>query len=472
MTSHTVFERVPMHTRSLLLVVPLVLCGSAALASPPLDVLAAPELGDELGDHPRALALDGEGNVVIVGGEGDVGTLVRLDGSGSATDEPVLVGDTLEDVAIHRGTGTIAVVGSAGLRVLGPDLGVLWQHALTPGRPHRVATGEHGTLAATSGRGLAIFSPEGQLRGQIEADAEIAGVAVLDAEGIVVTVGSMPASACGQTVEIARVDAYAHDGSLRWSEWGAPAVADCSVEMADSRGVDVARGDDGLVYVLAEVESGSDPFAFSGNIEFDATTTREHVRSSLFAYYARFDASGSRIAGQYLGFADEFSIVQPRAIAADHQGNVHVVGTTTHSLPEADEGPGEAAIVDALAQPSGFYQVTAADLRTRRAWRQFEVDDAQSEITGLALGDGSALTLARSASADAGGPTVLAWPDAPTRKVEKRPDRDDVGTFGYESGVSGADPSCYCSAPRRPTPMGWLVFVGGWLLARPRRRRR
>ena len=53
----------------------------------------------------------------------------------------------------------------------------------------------------------------------------------------------------------------------------------------------------------------------------------------------------------------------------------------------------------------------------------------------------------------------------------KRPDRDDVGTFGYESGVSGADPTCYCGPTHRPAPL-WVLVLGLLGLARRRRPRR
>ena len=55
--------------------------------------------------------------------------------------------------------------------------------------------------------------------------------------------------------------------------------------------------------------------------------------------------------------------------------------------------------------------------------------------------------------------------------VDKRPDPETQGTFGYESGVSGSDPTCYCDSRSTPGPatfLGLAVFA----LALPRRSRR
>ena len=48
------------------------------------------------------------------------------------------------------------------------------------------------------------------------------------------------------------------------------------------------------------------------------------------------------------------------------------------------------------------------------------------------------------------------------------------GTFGYESGISGSDPTCYCDATRTPGPAA-LLGLGLFVLAalpRPSRARR
>jgi Beta-propeller repeat len=460
-----------MHAPSII-ALSLGLCSSTALAAPELDIVASAALGDELGSQPRGLDVDGDGNIVIAGSELGVGTLLRLDPDGTPIGAVLRLRGSVDDIAVDRGTGNVAVVGDAGLSLLGPDLELLWERPLASGGARaRVGVGELGTVAVAFGGELHTIASDGRTLGSVDGQGPIAAIAVLDASDRVVITGSLESSGCDESVDAVSLAGFSRGGSPRWR-----AYDDGGCGRAATRGIDVARGDDGMVYLLAEVEGGDDVFSMrpgapgqpARNVAFDDATARARVRSSLFAYYARFTADGEHLAGQYLGFADELSVVQPAAIAADTEGNVHVTGVTTHSLAEPDEVAGEAEIVDALAVPSGFYQVVASDFGSRHAWRQLDLDDMPTEVSSLALVGARAITLVQT-SAARGGPMLVAWPDA-SNGPDKRPDRDDVGTFGYESGVSGADPTCYCDAKRGGQPLGWLALATCIVLARPRRR--
>ncbi len=455
-----------------MLLLPFALFGTTASADAP-DVLVSAALGDDLGGRPLAIDLDTEGNVVLGGVDERGGTLVRFDAAGLETDARALAME-VDDLAVDRGTGDVAVVGATAVMLLGPDLELVWQQSLPP-RPRasewRVAVGELGTVAVADGELVQTFDAHGRLLGSVPMQRDgIAAVAVLDHDDRVVLVGSSRDGGCAS--ERAWVSAYTRAGSLRWEGLGADGCADSA-----SRGVDVVRGDDGLVYVLAEVEAGGTPFADA--VAFDASTDRRYIESSPAAYYARFTPDGVHVAGQYLGFADELSMVRPVAIAADLHGNVHVAGVTTHDLAEPDEVAGESAIVDALAEPSAFHQVIAADFGSRLSWHALVQGGATTELAAFALAGSRSVALVGTwpttaeddADVDA-GPMVLVSPTEPKDAggPEKRPDREDVGTFGYESGVSGADPTCYCDARRRDHGVGVLGLFA-IVLVRGRRRR-
>jgi hypothetical protein len=488
--------------------------GSAQAA--PLDVLAAQSLGDELGGRPVALGVLDDGSVVLGGMDDQGATIVRLDASGFLAAPIERWPGTLDDLAVNPATGTIAAVVGDALVVLGPDLEVSWHVPLAPssdGQPlRRVGVGELGTVAVAAAGELYVFAADGRALGRAALSHQATtGLAVLDANDLVVTTGFATLPCNGR--DVAQLQGFAHDGSLRWQAYGeAPDPERCDV-LAATRGIDVARGGDGLVYLLAEVEGRghdgrppsseaeaafhdvfhSTPHHPTTNVEFDAATAREGAEPRRFAYYARFTPAGEHRVGQYFLLPDEDALVHASAIAADEHGNVHLVGTTTHRIEELDEASEEVAVTEELLAPSGFYQVVHADFGARAMWRQIELEDTTTHMPGLALAGDRVVTLleafgaegdepkgppntasphrVRPGSTAMGGPSVLVWPPVPQdkRRGRKDPDREDVGTFGYESGISNADPTCYCDARRRAAPSFLLLALLALGLA-PRRR--
>jgi MYXO-CTERM domain-containing protein len=308
---------------------------------------------------------------------------------------------------------------------------------------------------------------------------------VLDDAGLVLTTGSSRRTACDRSLDVASLAAFARDGSPRWTAYG-----DIDEDMlcgrhgdpASTRGVAVARGDDGLVYLLAEVEGRNDLFAGrpdlpgvdANNVVFDVYTDPETAHPQQLAYYARFTPEGRHVIGQYFVLPAAGSVVRPAAIAADLHGNVYLAGAASHSLGAADE----VAASEALDRMAGFYQVVEPDLEARRVWQQLDADDMRTDIAALAISGDRVVTLLEAAAV--GGPTegalpsgpgVLQWPGGfgPVA-AEKRPDPETQGTFGYESGVSGADPTCYCDTnPPAPAALLALTVFTLAALRRPRR---
>ena len=461
----------------------LILVAGPAHAAPDLDILASAGLGDDLGGRPVAIDLVDDG-VVLASVRGGHGSLVRLDRSGEPSGPARTLTSTVDHLAVDRTSGDIAVVGPDGLAVFDASFEPLWQRPLTTGAgERRVAVGERGTIAALAGGTLHIFAADGTLLGEAEPGDDVTrGLAVLDAAGVVVTTGWSRVSACDRAVDVASLTAFAHDGAPRWHAYGETSALCAGHDDAHTRGIAVARGEDGLVYLLAEVEGRDDlfrsrpddPSLEANNVAFDVYTDPETAHPQQSAYYARFTPEGRHLIGQYFLLPAAGSVVRPRAISADVHGNVYLAGAASHSLGAADE----VAATEALDRMAGFYQVVEPDLEARRVWQLLDADDMRTDITALAVSGDRVVTLLDATAADTQtegslptGPSVLLWPGGfgPVA-VEKRPDPETQGTFGYESGVSGSDPTCYCdTSPPAPSA---LLALGVFALAGLRRPRR
>jgi hypothetical protein len=234
--------------------------------------------------------------------------------------------------------------------------------------------------------------------------------------------------------------------------------------------------------MLAEVEGRDDLFRArpddasleANNVAFDVYTDPETAHPQQSAYYARFTPGGRHLVGQYFLLPATGSVVRPRAISADVHGNVYLAGAASHSLGAADE----VAATEALDRMAGFYQVIEPDLEARRVWQLLDADDMRTDLAALAISGDRVVTLLEATPADGqtegslpAGPSVLLWPGGfgPVA-VEKRPDPETQGTFGYESGVSGSDPTCYCdTSPPAPAALLTLTVFTLATLRRPRR---
>lgn len=441
------------------------------LALPVVAMLLAATSRDAVADLPDTIAAtEAKEPLVLVTGENDE-TIVadtrgvaRLDAFGDRIAR-VDFDAAILDLSTDPATSQIAVLRADALVVLDPTLELVWQRPLRQAADAgRLAVGEHGTIAIVTDGRVQTFDADGRPRfaAQVDLD-EVTAIAVLDADDLVVVGGTRHARSCGVAIDEAALVGLGNDGAPRWDTW-ADATHDCDDVPADSHVVDVRRGGDGALYVLADAE-GRAPWLAGGReaVSFDATSNAPSQPSARVAYYARVTPHGTIARGGWFGFADAFSTVRPDAIDADVDGNVYLVGGASHERDDhgtATEAPSGAV---------GFYQVLAPGLDARRVWRQFALDDLEGERVRLAVGDGRAVAIIPATPHD--DARIVALPTQPDQtKVERQPDRDDVGTFGYESGVSGADPTCYCDA-RRETPATWwagaIVVIA---LARPRRR--
>ena len=463
----------------------LALTSTAAQAAPELDILASAGFDDALGGRAVGLDLGGDDLIVLVE-RGGAGSLVRIDRAGERTALHRLAA-RVDDLAVDRRDGTISVLGAAGLQVFDAGFTPVWQRSLPSTTPGKLAIGELGTIAALVGHELRTFSADGAPLGAARLNDDVTrDLAVFDTAGLVITAGWNLRSACDTELDLASLSAFAFDGAPQWRAYGDTTPADLCGDrldnLASTRAVAVRRGDDGLVYLLAEVDGRNNIFRArpgrsdlaASNVAFDAYTDPETARPAQHAYFARFTTSGEHLLGQYFLLPAEGSVVHPRSIAADRHGNVYLAGSASHTLGAADE----IAVSEALDGLAGFFSVVEPDFEARHVWQQLDADDTRSELSQLVLDGDRVLTLlhAEHDHTDGpvpSGPSIVQWDGGfGPLAVEKRPDPETQGTFGYESGVSGADPTCYCdsrSAPNPATFLGLGLFV---LVTLPRRRPR
>lgn len=428
--------------------------GSAAADIPDTIVAAETDLAP-----PVAIAA-GEDDETIVAFPRSV---ARLDALGDSIDR-VAFDAEIVDIATDPTSSQIAVLREDAVVVLDSSLAIAWQQPLVRTiATGRIAMGESGTIAVVAGGRVHAYDGNGRQWLSMRAPVDAAStIAVLDDQGLVVVGGARQDRRCGvQSTEVALV-AVDRDGETRWDTWaGAP--RDCDAPQGDSRVVDVRRGGDGAIYVLVGVEGPSALLDDGARVGFDASSTQPSEPTARVAWFARVTPHGAIDAQGWFGFPDAFSTVRPDAIDADADGNVYVLGAATH---ERDED----GFVEAPGGVVGFFQVLEPGLDARRVWRQFAIDDLEGEPMRMAVRDDRAIAIVPATQDDPA--RIVELPTLPDQtRVEKQPDRDDVGTFGYESGISGADPTCYCDARRTTAPSWWAASVALIVLSRPRRRR-
>ncbi len=264
--------------------------------------------------------------------------------------------------------------------------------------------------------------------------------------------------------------AHDRDGGLRWRAYDHDLETLCASGRADTRALDLALGDDGHIYLLAEADGPDNllrEHAFHAalaapNHVFDRDSDPDEQTGRL-AYFTRLTAAGEQLAGQFVGIASaerEPTRLSARRIAADAHGRVVVAGAVDRLPGAADERPGS----ESLGQLHGFVLVADSDLAGRASFTVIEDLAGPHAVVDLTIvGDriDARLTGAR------GLDTTRAFPlrgGLHPAGVDKRPDPETQGTFGYESGISGSDPTCYCDATHAPGPAS-LLGLGLFVLA-------
>jgi hypothetical protein len=391
---------------------------SGAFTEEPADIVAI-----ALGERDETIVasiVDDRGRVAIVDTIGD--TLAE-----TSFDTEIL------DLAATADASRIVVLRTDAVVLLEPTLAVVWEQRLPAAIDDgHIAIGEEGTIAVATDDRVRSIATDGRAGFDVATGlSEVTALAVLD-DGLVVTGGTRERSSRAALV------AREPSGAMRWDLWSGT-----TTEAPVTAIVDARRGGDGELYVVADADGPGEG----------------HTR---VAWFARAGADGTLHATGTLGFDAPYSTVRADAIAADALGNVLLVGASTHEIEDG-------VAIESPRGVTGWYRMLGADLRTQIVSREFAVEDLDGDRNMLVAGDHRAVAMTPAVDDDPARIVLLPTHPDQTKK-EKTPDRDDVGTFGYESGASGIDPTCYCDAKRETSPGWWAATIALVVLGRPRRR--
>jgi hypothetical protein len=378
-------------------------CSAGYLAGPGDDAATATAIGP-YGDVWWAGSIIGSDLGLVptsLPGAGD-GALVRLSSDGRALAGITRFGTRIEDLAIAP-DGAAVIGGDAGVAVLEPDgATVRWSQA--PGSVVRVATdGVHvvtlvdGQLRRYDGGGaeLAVFDAGG---------GTINDVALVGDLAIVTGFKQDDGPPCTQ-LQIPFIRAFTGEGERAWTDydWNKDEVG-AADQCADTRGIALSVGGDGLLYYAGESHGGNTVHhRLPGDLAGDAPNVHSDPYDDPYglngaapiAYYARIDpADGRLIAGQFLltRLSDgKGNAARPKAIAADADGRVFLAGATACCIENGTMRTvnGAPAMSEGY-QGGGFVLIVEADFSSRMTWTTLRGESGDGETAvAIALGAGN-----------------------------------------------------------------------------------
>lgn len=372
----------------------------AAAPAPNLDALTATFLGNGGGvDRPGAIDFGRDRGVVAAGQVsgsvagpsvdlgGTSGAVIRLDAAGRTVRSVTRIGTVVDDMEVIRRTGGIAVTGDFGVAVLDASASrVDWQHTTCArGRGRRIAAGENGAVAVLCSGTVTVFDQGGGRVATFKPDHRVVeDVAVVDTSGLVVVTGhDVTLDRERRELRVAYLDAYDVRGRRVWRAygWSGEQIPGFT---AGTRGIRVARGHDGRVYLLGEADGAANAFrALPQDAQRPGRLTGHDAYDSLnpdragdargpLVFVTRLNAeNGRQIAGRFALARTPDGRPAPtygRAVAADAYGNVVVGGAAQCCLPQRQNQRVGGRPVPPSQSLDAYVLSLDAGLADRRAW--------------------------------------------------------------------------------------------------------
>ncbi|QIZ72473.1 DUF4347 domain-containing protein [Oxynema aestuarii AP17] len=464
--------------------------GLLALPTAPtnnLDVSGATYIGGSGDDFANAVDISPTGGIVVLGGDwpghdpggtstdllgGGTGAIVRYDSATNAVLSTTRVPSSVKDLEINSTTGEIAIAGDFGVAVLSPDARtVVW--SANPGAVERVAIDDSGTVAALRDVGggtdeIRVYNSSGAAIGSWNTGSSsrhFNDVAITAQNGgTVVVTGYHQKSS---QLQVAFNQALSYDGSaVKWTgyDFSASAIQSAN-KMADTRGIRVAIGRDGQLYIAHKVNGGTgssifsrDPLNLSASaaantVQTDSYNTPNNVGSVDMTWYGRYDlASGGLLKGQSLLTrlsSGSGNSLRRNSIAADEQGNVYIAGDASYAIANRD---GQQLAGEAIGPYAGDGHVLIVknDFSERLVWTPFPGGSGKAfnvrngiAAAALTVNSTNAQVTHNALQTTSGGGqdgylAVIGGNSAPVPTVE--PDNSDSlnGTFGEDSLIGGS----------------------------------
>ena len=375
------------------------------------SVCAATYVGGAGVDGPRDIAFAADGALLYAGsligtdlgvsptsllGGGD-GALLRVSADGQQLLSLTRIGAEVTGVAALPG-GDIVIAGDFGVARLDGDASTLLWQAELGATPSRLRVGSDGTIAALVGDVILLDADGAELASVSTGGGTKSDLAIDGASQTVMVTGFKQEDGPPCTeLQIPFIRAYDYAGASAWTayDWTKEQVG-ASDECADSRGVALAIGGDGMLYYAGESHGGNtvhrrlpnDLDEFAETVKFDKYNDPYNLNGAApIAYYARLDpATGAHERGQFLCTRltsnDKGNAARPSAIAATEDGSVIVSGGTACCVENGDSKTvnGEPAFGEYLG--GGFVLVVSPEFDERLSWTAFRGPGGNGE-TGV-----------------------------------------------------------------------------------------
>lgn len=378
-------------------------CSAGYLAGPGDDAATAVAIGPT-GDVWWAGSIVGSDlglAPAMLPGAGD-GAVVRLSSDGRALAGLARFGTRIEDLAVGP-DGAAVIAGDAGVAVLEPD-GATVRWSQSPGTAMRVATDGAQVIALVDGQ---VHRYDGAGVEQAVFDAgggTLNDIALVGDLAIVTGFKQDDGPPCTQ-LQIPFIRAFTGGGERAWTDydWNKDEVG-AADQCADTRGMALGVGGDGLLYYAGESHGGNTvhhrlPDDLAGdapNVSTDPYDDPYGLNGAApIAYYARIDpADGRLVAGQFLltRLSDgKGNAARPKAIAADADGRVFLAGATACCIENGTmRTVNGAPAMSEDYQGGGFVLIVEADFSSRTTWTTLRGETGNGETAvAIALGAGN-----------------------------------------------------------------------------------
>lgn len=377
-----------------------------------LQVSAASYFGSAGDDAGNAVEIAPDNTILLAGTVGSQGQVLRLDATGQTVLASYAVGTNIQDMDINRSNGNITVVGDSGATTLSSDGSVLWTVTLSGStNTRRVAVAQDGTVALLESNNsgnhqVTVLSAAGTQLGsfainQTGQETSVDDIAIDSNAGSVFVAGYRQVAS---NLQLPLFRSYDYAGSVKWSNYEFSAAQAVSKgDTADTRGLRLAMGRDGMLYYAGSLDGGTTVYRRNSqdinlnatyNVNIDNYTNTSNTNVGKYGYFARVNpATGEVLKGQYVvnrlssGKGNSFGI---NAIAADESGQVFIGGSSAASVPDRAQLKINGASVGNYTSGEGAVIAISPDFTSRELVAVWTGNGtgAASGVNGIAAANG------------------------------------------------------------------------------------
>ncbi|MCU0497879.1 MAG: hypothetical protein MUF87_11050 [Anaerolineae bacterium] len=342
---------------------------------------------------------------------GGQGTLIRLTPDGRSILSLTRIGGWISDLEINA-NGIIVICGNFGMITLNADATAITQN-LTSTPQDRCAIGASGATVGLNDatEQATVYNASGTVLSTWNGESRnYADVAIHTETDRVFVTGYLQATSSLQTPVLQAFDLH---GVRQWSGYAFSASQVNAQNLgADSRGVRVAIGKDGQLYLAGRTDGGNTVFTrHPGSItsllpntvliKFDPYNDPYNLGSGSFAWYGRFDpVSGTLERAQFLLTRKEDTkgnSLAIHAITADANGVVYLGGEAYYQIENRNSRTLAGLAVGSYEGGEPFMAAISPDFTQRLLWTPFSAAGTSaggSPLTGVAVRGQSAVGVA------------------------------------------------------------------------------